>query len=265
MAIARNSDQLTQRDDAERHSLITFDNEMRIRWAVHGILDKLSAGERREQSLEQAFEVAGLTLVSAILWTLGREHGRFGDGSSLNEVDELTVGATCVDRLQATAAQKLRQAADDGSLQRHPKALLLARDWRAFEDGGAAQDWVNRVAEDDEGLAGLLLTAQSKTASRSSDDWVATEGLSAGADFLLTWFDGVRLRQRCQEILRRNEAWQSDRIRAGLQLIVDSIDEKGSALDPITRRQRGEPSAEPVAIGGDKDDSHEEEIALDGQ
>jgi predicted KAP-like P-loop ATPase len=232
ITLLRSGDVLISAKDEERSFLMTINNELRLEWALLQLLERVPEGGEREEWLEFSIGHAGLVPICRLLWFFGAEHGRFGERKNkLHEPPH--VSEACVDRLIPVVLAEIRRAAADGSLASHPKSLAISRDWRTFDDTGAAQAWVTEAAKNDQTLVKFLFSAQSKTSSQSINDHVASEGLSAGADFLCTWFDGIELRERCLSLLDRNDAWQTDEAKAALQLVVKSIDENGNAFDPI--------------------------------
>ena len=201
-----NGDLIIAAEDQDRSSGFPIDNDLRLSWAVQRLLECLPEGVERERELEALMPFAGLTTMTKLVWFFGAQHGRFG--SQPNEPHQPRhISVESVDRLQSIVLSKLQQAATDGSLASQPGALRLARDWQNIANDGAAEAWVKKVSEDDQTLTRLLLGVQSSTYSHSNDDYVATIGKSAGADFLVHWFDGKTLRQKCTAIIEHNEPW----------------------------------------------------------
>lgn len=253
--VLRNGDQLISVEDEDFSTSLSIKNETRIVWAILPLLECLTEGAERERTLEGCFHLAGLRTASKLVLFLGAEHGRFGSEPN-RTYEPCHVSSDCVDRVQAVVVAKLQQAAADGTLAKHPRALVLARDWQDFDPGATVRDWVTQASQHDETFTRFLLGVQSRTTSSAIGDHVATIGRSAGADFLLMWFEGKPLRTRCQQILAIESDWLTSEFRAGLQLVVDSIDEEGHALDPVRRTRRStpdiaehEPDDTPAEIG----------------
>jgi len=235
--VLRKGDSLIAVEDSERVILMSIDNELRLIWAVLSLLEKIPEGADRDYALEQSLPAAGLRTISKVVYSLGIQHGKFGSEPN-KDYQPRAVSDNCVGRLTDIALTRLREAAADGSLITGPEPMMLLRDWRLFSNSDEAQQWIDEASKDDNTLTRLLKSAQTSTASHSGDDRVVTEGVSASASFLLMWFDGVALRQRCQSILESDANWLTEDYRSVLQLVIDSIDESGQALDPFTRHPR---------------------------
>ncbi|MDZ4820048.1 MAG: KAP family NTPase [Planctomycetota bacterium] len=235
--VLRNGDHLIFTEDCERIEILEIDNKWRLNWAVRALLARIPEGMRRENALEESSKSAELVTLTEVVRSLGIEHGLFGTNDRDRQTTPL-VREEVARSLARFAAQRLAAAASAGTLAQHPQSLLLVQGWRVFSETDDAQNWLNDASRNDETLARFLVSAQSKTWSHSGNDNVATEGLSAGAEFLLTWWNGTELRDRCKSILKDKPNWLTEDYESALKLVIRSMSKDGKALDSFHHRRK---------------------------
>lgn len=237
-ALLRSGDKLIEVEDAEVAFLLPIGNDLRVSWALQESLLRIDDQGAREQFAEECLEsVAALHTACHFVWLLGAQHGRFGSSASESH-RPCYVSEACVDRLVAAMLNQIQEAARNGSLARHPKAMLIAREWRTFGQPSEAKEWVNSVATDDRVLVGFVSQLRSVAHSQGGGDRVARQHPQVNAGYLVTWFDPLELRRRCAAILDRPPDWLDDEATKTLRLLVGSIEDDGAVVDVFERRRQ---------------------------
>ncbi len=236
--VLRNGDTLVEIKDEEAASLISISNDLRVSWAMQEALLRIEDQADREAFVEAAMiGNIGLYAAAHFVWFLGAQHGKFG--ANPNESHEPQyVSEACVDRLTATLLRRIEAAARDGILVRHPKSMLIAREWRTFGHEAEARQWVTSAASDDRVLVEFIAQLRSVAHSQGWGDRIAREHHRVDANYLATWFDLVDLCRRCRSLLEAAPGWLNGEQQHTLRLLLAAVEEDGTVLDPFDRKRQ---------------------------
>jgi predicted KAP-like P-loop ATPase len=237
-ALMRNGDHLLAVPDTERVYLVSISNDLRLSWALQEAVERIEDVDDRQQFLESCFSREfALRTGTHFLWLLGAQHGKF-DSNANGPHEPHLVSVECVDRLLNLVIKSINAAAGNGTLARHPRALLIASDWKSFGEELHAREWVQSVVATDEQFVWLVGQATSMSARHNGQDRVTTEVRTIDAKWLVSWIDGMDLRQRAKSILAAKPKWLTRDGQQTLQLLMETIDETGKALDQIRKGRR---------------------------
>jgi predicted KAP-like P-loop ATPase len=255
-ALVRNGDLLIGMKDTDRSNLIPIDNKQRLMWAVQDALQRVDAGPERDQLVEESLtkKDAGLHTAAEAVWFFGAEHGKYHEEKNRSH-KQPHLSLACVERLEANFLDRVKNAANDGSLEEDPTFLQVVFEWRRFGGEQEAKAWIQQLGSSDQGFVRIVDQLKGNITIHGILDRVASQVPTVSAQILLHWFDGIEAKQRAEKLLATPPNWLTPEQTESLKLLTQSIDADGKAVDLHRPSQEveseDEVSAEAVAAEAD--------------
>jgi predicted KAP-like P-loop ATPase len=184
--------------DGESKGFLDFGNNIRISRVLAQTLKRLDELDRF-QTLKNAIETGqATTTIASEVESQGRAHGKYGAKEWSEENTLLTLQH--VEVLELLALSKIREAADSGSLIASPNLPGVLHCWLQWSEGDEIRAWVDRVTNDDDGLAYFLEQFLQKTRSQQLGDSVSRLSLRLDPRWIKPYIDIEHVMNRLSSI-----------------------------------------------------------------
>lgn len=149
-------DQLLLKSD-EPQGILDFGNDIRISRLIHQLLQRLSEQTRFEIVFAAIQEGSAISVIVRETAIWGKEHGKFGREKPYPE-EKRTFTLEHLNAIESMVVDKIREAAEDGSLISSPGLIRILYSW--IEWAGSDKEvktFVSNIIATDEGLLSLLV------------------------------------------------------------------------------------------------------------
>lgn len=225
-------DQLLRPED-KRSGMLEFGNDTRIGRLVWQLTSRLDDEQARYEMLRQAITngSAVATIVDEVA-TFGQQHGKYGVQRGEPEAQWL-VNAEHLDELEKIALQKIRSAAQNGSLLQSPDLPGIVYRWRDWGNEDEVKQWVENVNSTDQGLARFLETFVQQTFSQTLGDRVGKTTNRLDPKWLQPFLDPAQIIDRVKLLAANPELTEAQRTAANQLVREYEMREKGKDPDAL--------------------------------
>jgi predicted KAP-like P-loop ATPase len=154
----------------DRGGFFSISPEMHASRIIYWHLKQGKDKGKRGQILKEAMKATtGLYLPIMTASHEGNEEKRKKDPDAFNVTD------ADLKELQQLCVEKIKQAAETGSLGTHPKMLYILYRWREWSSPDKPREWIERLIESREGVLSFLTACLQRSTSHWMSDYVSQE------------------------------------------------------------------------------------------
>jgi len=223
-------DQLLRPVD-EQHGLFDFGNDVRVGRIIYQLLRRLDEPTRFELLKEAISKGKAITTIITVITTLGQQHGKYGARQPRPEEDRL-ISAPHLQELEKLALEKVRNAAEQGSLMQAPKLPRILYRWRDWAGEKECRQWVQKlVNNNDEGLVEFLEKFLQKAFSQSLSDRVGRTHYKLDPRELEPFLEPSRIIGRVRALVANEDSKLTDNQRIALEQFIRTYEMRQQGKD----------------------------------
>jgi predicted KAP-like P-loop ATPase len=175
-ALCEVGDQLVA-DDGRPSGIFSLGIDVHIGRIIWQLLRRVPEEPSRFELLRDAIEKGeALGTIVREVAIVGQQHGKYGGRGDTPEEDRLLTPEH-VEQLEQLAARRIRQAAEQGTLLGHPQLASILYRWRDWGTEAEVKEWVEHVAQTDDGFITLLQAFVNTIRSQTLGDMVTRSRL----------------------------------------------------------------------------------------
>jgi len=237
---------LTARDEKMAGGMFPIDNDLRMIWVLHELLDRIP--KDRDQLVQDAMNGdSGLFVSTELVVSLGYQHGLFG----AKERDDTPrhpplVSKKCVGKLSKMVRKALETSAFDESkspLLAHPDFVRVVFNWWRIGGKKETKRFLGSVTTDDSVFISTLKQMVRKSRSHGSSDRVAAETEVIDTGFMSNFLNLKDVRERCEKLLNVNPQGLDDPGMKVLRITFNSIKPNGKPIEHWAEQMRDRSSS----------------------
>jgi predicted KAP-like P-loop ATPase len=215
--------------DDERQGMFDFGNRMRIGRIIWQLLKRLERSERFELLKTAITQARSISITKSEVVVLAQQHGKYG-GEGATPENERILSEEQVPVLERIVLDKVRSAAEQGTLLETPSLASVLHAWRGWAGEEEPRSWVEHIIEDEHSLVKLLTAFLNKSFAHTFGDTVGRTAYRLDPKSLEPFLQPSQIIDRIRSIVQTNSL--DDKGQIALKQFIKEFDVREHGGDP---------------------------------